>query len=432
MSYLIISFSHKNTDIKMREKLAFSSEDDKDRFIRTILENESTKEVVLLSTCNRVEIITRSSNIKVSVRDIIQKLSNYSGVDFETLHDRADIYDNDGAVHHLFSVASALDSLVIGETQIVGQLKDGFRFSQIKGYCSTNITRVMHYAFKCAANVRNATSLGTGSVSVASTAVAKAKDIVGNTKGVKALVIGAGEMSELTVKHLISSGFDVVLTSRDIKKAQNLASTFEVKVSVEPYSELSKLLADIPVMITATSAPYPIITKENAPSSSINRYWFDIAVPRDIDENISMGNLEIYSVDDLQDIVNENMSLRAEQAKTAYGIVSRMSMEFFEWLKSLEIEPMVKHLYVKGDEIIDKKLKNAIKKGFINSNDEENIRKLCQTVITEYLHKPSKQLKDISKNMECDVVVGAIQNMFGMSNDSNLADKYKCDHLVKK
>ena len=112
----------------MREKLAFSSEDDKDRFIRTILENESTKEVVLLSTCNRVEIITRSSNIKVSVRDIIQKLSNYSGVDFETLHDRADIYDNDGAVHHLFSVASALDSLVIGETQIVGQLKDGFRF----------------------------------------------------------------------------------------------------------------------------------------------------------------------------------------------------------------------------------------------------------------------------------------------------------------
>ena len=101
----------------------------------------------------------------------------------------------------------------------------------------------MHYAFKCAANVRNATSLGTGSVSVASTAVAKAKDIIGNTKGVKALVIGAGEMSELTIKHLISSGFDVVLTSRDIKKAQILASSFEVHVSVEPYSELSNLLA---------------------------------------------------------------------------------------------------------------------------------------------------------------------------------------------
>ena len=431
MSYLIISFSHKNTDIKMREKLAFSSEEDKERFIKVLLDNESTKEVVLLSTCNRVEIITRSSNIKQSSRNIIEKLANYSGVEFDTLYNRADIYDNDGAVHHLFSVASALDSLVIGETQIVGQLKDAFRFSQAKNYCGANITRVMHYAFKCAANVRNATSLGTGSVSVASTAVAKAKEIIGNTKGVKALVIGAGEMSELTVKHLISSGFDVVLTSRDIKKAQNLASSFEVHVSVEPYSELSNLLAKIPVMITATSAPYPIITKENAPSSSIDRYWFDIAVPRDIDENISLSNLEIYSVDDLQDIVNENMSLRAEQAKTAYGIVSRMSLEFFEWLKSLEIEPMVKNLYVKGDSIIDKKVKNAIKKGFIKAEDEENIRKLCQTVITEYLHNPSKQLKDISKNMECDVVIGAVQNMFGLSNDSSLSNKYKCDHLTK-
>ena len=431
MSYLIISFSHKNTDIKMREKLAFSSEEDKERFIKVLLDNESTKEVVLLSTCNRVEIITRSSNIKQSSRNIIEKLANYSGVEFDTLYNRADIYDNDGAVHHLFSVASALDSLVIGETQIVGQLKDAFRFSQAKNYCGANITRVMHYAFKCAANVRNATSLGTGSVSVASTAVAKAKEIIGNTKGVKALVIGAGEMSELTVKHLISSGFDVVLTSRDIKKAQNLASSFEVHVSVEPYSELSNLLAKTPVMITATSAPYPIITKENAPSSSIDRYWFDIAVPRDIDENISLSNLEVYSVDDLQDIVNENMSLRAEQAKTAYGIVSRMSLEFFEWLKSLEIEPMVKNLYIKGDSIIDKKVKNAIKKGFIKAEDEENIRKLCQTVITEYLHNPSKQLKDISKNMECDVVIGAVQNMFGLSNDSSLSNKYKCDHLTK-
>jgi glutamyl-tRNA reductase len=194
---------------------------------------------------------------------------------------------------------------------------------------------------------------------------------------------------------------------------------------------LSSLLAQIPVMITATSAPYPIITKDNAPNSSINRYWFDIAVPRDIDENISLNGLEIFSVDDLQDIVNENMSLRAEQAKTAYGIVSRMSMEFFEWLKSLEIEPVVKNLYVKGETIIDKKVKNAIKKGFINPQDEENIRKLCQTVITEYLHSPSKRLKDISKNMECDVVVSTVQNMFGLSSDSNLSNKYKCDHLTK-
>lgn len=431
MSYLIISFSHKNTDISMREKLAFGSDEDKDRFLRSLLDYENTKEAVVLSTCNRVEIITRSSNIKGSTKDILSKLAKYSSLEFDGLYDRADIYDNNGAIHHLFSVASALDSLVIGETQIVGQLKDAFRFSQSKQYCSSNVTRAMHFAFKCAAAVRNATSLGTGSVSVASTAVAKAKELVGDTKGVKALVIGAGEMSELTIKHLISSGFDVVLTSRDKKKAQILADTFDANIDVQEYTQLSKLLKETKVMVTATAAPYPIITEDIVTPTSYERYWFDIAVPRDI-EDIEMSNLEIYAVDDLQDIVNENMSLRAEQAKTAYSIVSKMSIEFFDWLKSLEIEPIIKNLYLKGNDVIDKKVNNAIKKGFIRKEDEDNIRKLCQTVITEYLHTPSTQLKDISKNMECDVVVGTIQNMFGLNNDSSVFDSFKCEHLDKK
>ena len=431
MSYLIISFSHKNTDINMREKLAFGSNEDKDRFLKNLLDFTDTKEAVLLSTCNRVEIITRSSSVKASAKDIIEKLSLYSKLDFDILYRRADIYDNDGAVHHLFSVASALDSLVIGETQIVGQLKDAFRFSQSKEHCDTKITRIMHFAFKCAAAVRNATSLGTGSVSVASTAVAKARDIISNTAGVKALVIGAGEMSELTIKHLLSSGFEVILTSRNMKKAQLLADTYDEHVKVEPYENLTNLLGQVQVMITATAAPYPIITEDNTPDASFNRYWFDIAVPRDIDD-INRSGLNIYSVDDLQDIVNENMSLRAEQAKTAYGIVGKMSLEFYDWLKSLDIEPVVKDLYIKGETVIDKKMKNAIKKGFIRAEDEENIRKLCQTVLTEYLHFPSTQLKDISKNMECDIVVGTIQSMFGLDEESDSNNKYKCEHLTKK
>jgi len=427
MSYLVISFSHKNTDIQTREKLAFPSEENKDRFLKQILEEDLVDEAILLSTCNRVEIVTSVINTDLAAKAIIKKLSTYSGIDFENLYDRADIYENDGAIHHLFSVASALDSLVIGETQIVGQLKDAFRFSLAKKYCEQNLPRALHYSFKCAAAVRNATSLGTGSVSVASTAVAKAKEIIGDTCGVKALVIGAGEMSELTIKHLLSSGFDVVLISRDTKKAQILADTYEEHVSVEEYSNLEKLLSEVPVMITATAAPYPIITQEMTKECSFNRYWFDIAVPRDIDE-IESSDLEIYSVDDLQDIVDSNMSLRANQAKTGYSIVNKMSMEFFEWLKSLEVEPVIKHLYLKGDEIIDKKVKTAIKKGFINSSDEENIRKLCQTVMTEYLHQPSTKLKCISKDMECDVIVGTVQSVFGLKSDANMLNKYKCDH----
>ncbi|OCL83505.1 glutamyl-tRNA reductase [Arcobacter porcinus] len=428
MSYLVISFSHKNIDIKQREKLAFSSDDEKSRFIKKLLEFETTKELVLLSTCNRVEIIGKSSNIKQSSKNILENLSSYSNLSYDFLYDRADIYDGDIAVHHLFSVASALDSLVIGETQIVGQLKDAFRFSQSLGFCDQSISRVMHYAFKCAAQVRTATSLGTGSVSVASTAVAKAKELIGDKKGIKALVIGAGTMSELAVKHLLAAGFDVTIISRNIKKAQNLANSFTENIEVKPYDKLEELLEIMPVMITATSAPYPIITQENTPSSSINRYWFDIAVPRDIDEDISMFDLEIYSVDDLQEIVNKNMTQRSAQAKEAYTIVGRNTLEFFDWLKSLDIEPLIKDLYIKGDQIIDKKLENAIKKGYVPKEYEENIKKLCQTIITEYLHNPAKQLKTISRTKHCDLVVSSVQNMF--SQNVQEID-YNCEHINK-
>ncbi len=428
MSYLSISFTHKNTDIEMREKLAFSDDSAKETFLKTLYENELVTEVVLLSTCNRVEIMTTVNHILKAQTFIIECLAKYSELEFDILYERADIYDNSGAIHHLFTVASALDSLVIGETQIVGQLKDAYRLSLAKGYCGQKITRAMNYAFKCAANVRNATSLGTGSVSVASTAVAKAKDIIGDTAGVKALVIGAGEMSELTIKHLISSGFDVILISRNIKKAQLLADTFEEKIDVEPYEKIDSLLSQVPVMITATSAPYPIITQKMVQQTSFNRYWFDIAVPRDIDD-IDMAGLEVFAVDDLQDIVNENMSLRAEQAKQAYSIVNKSSMEFFDWLKSLEVEPVVKHLYLKGDDVIDRKMQRAIKKGFIKAEDEANIKKLCETVLTEFLHQPTNQLKSISKHVECDVVLGTVQSIFGLESESNTM--HNCEHAIK-
>ena len=350
MSYLSISFTHKNTDIQMREKIAFS-DDSIETFLKALNDDESIEEAVVLSTCNRVEIMTTACNIAKAQNFILASLAKYSGIDFDDLYDRADIYDNKGAIHHLFTVASALDSLVIGETQIVGQLKDAYRLSLARGYCSQKTTRAMNYAFKCAAAVRNATSLGTGSVSVASTAVAKAKEIMVDTKGsaqgVKALVIGAGEMSELAIKHLISAGFDVILASRNIKKAKLLADSFDSQITVEPYENLTRLLNQIPVMITATSAPYPIITEAMVDDCDFNRYWFDIAVPRDIDD-IDSRNLEIYAVDDLQDIVNANMSLRAEQAKQAYSIVNKESTEFFDWLKSLEVEPVVKHMHLKS------------------------------------------------------------------------------------
>ena len=431
MIYLSISFTHKNTDIQTREKLAFGNDLEKETFLKKILLDDAIEEAVLLSTCNRVEIITCVTNVELSQNLILQKLSEFSTLNFDNLMERADVFDGNYAIHHLFSVASSLDSLVVGETQIVGQLKDAFKFSMAKGFCNRKLARAFHFSFKCAANVRTATSLGTGSVSVASTAVAKAKDIFKDKENVSALVIGAGEMSELAIKHLLTAKFKVVLTSRNLKKAQLLASTFEQEITVKPYDELNDLLNTMEVLVTATSAPYPIIKEDMVQECSFNRYWFDVAVPRDI-EDMEINKLNIYAVDDLQEIVNENMALRAESAKKAYTIVSNMSKEFFDWLRTLGVEPVLKHLHLNGDDIIEKKLQNAIKKGFINGEDEDNIKKLCQTIMAEFLHLPSRKLKEVSKSMEGDIVLGTVQNIFGLKDDTNMLNKYKCDHAMEE
>lgn len=427
MEYLVVSFTHKNTDIATREKLAFNNEVEKEAFLKTILVEDDINEAILLSTCNRIELIISTCCSKSAGKIALREFSLHSTLKMDELLNRADLYENEGAVHHIFTVASSLDSLVVGETQIAGQLKDAFKFSIDKGFSSQKLSRVIHYAFKCAARVRNATQLGSGSVSVASTAVAQAKQLFIDSKDVKALVIGAGEMSELACRHLLKYGFDVIICSRNIKKARVLAHSivsdgngneYEAsQIDVRPYEELESLLNSMRLMITATSAPYPIIKKEMITEFNEERNWFDIALPRDIEE-MEIENINIYSVDDLQCIVDENMELRSSQAKEAYSIVGSMTQEFFVWLQTLSVEPIIKQLHLKSEDIIDKKIQNALKKHFISSKDEENIRKLCQTVMTEFLHEPTIKLKDVSSSSEGDVVLGMIQNLFGLKYDS--------------
>lgn len=426
MEYLVVSFTHKNTNISTREMLAFNNEVEKEIFLKNILSNDVVNEAILLSTCNRVELILSTKSAKEASKTALKEFSKHSSISTDELFGRADLYENEGAVHHIFTVASSLDSLVVGETQIAGQLKDAFKFSLDKNYASVKLSRVLNYAFKCAAKVRNATQLGTGSVSVASTAVSKAKQIYKDTDGVKALVIGAGEMSELACRHLLKYGFDVVICSRNIKKARVLAHSIisdgngdsydHHQIEVKPYEELENLLNSMRLMVTATAAPYPIIKKDMIKPYEHTRNWFDIALPRDI-EAMNLHDVNIYSVDDLQCIVDEAMELRATQAKEAYSIVGKMTKEFFNWLKTLSVEPIIKNIHLKGDEIIERKLQNAIKKKFVNESDQENIKKLCQTIITEFLHQPTKNLRDLSKSTEGDSILTNTQNLFGLKEE---------------
>ena len=430
MHYLIISYSHKNSDIAIREKLAFDTDEKLKNGLSKINDCENINEAIILSTCNRVEIIASVKNIKKASNTIFNLLHKHSGISLDELEGRGDIFDDNGALHHLFCVASSLDSLVIGETQISGQLKDAFKFAFENGYCSQKLSRALHFAFRCAAEVRNTTDISKNPVSVASAAVAKAKALLGELGGDVAVVIGIGEMGLLTIKHLSNLGCNIVIANRDVEKAKEVAREYPNVIAIESYSKIKELINRYKILFTATGAPHTIITDDMVEERNFSRFWFDMAVPRDID-NITAPNVNIFTVDDLKDIVKKNMSLREEQARVAYGIVGRYTMEFYKWMQSMSVDPIIKEMRALAKESSERELEKALSKGHISKEQEEVVKKILHNAFNSFLHEPTKKLKDIAEEARADTVVEAVKLLFGIEKDVLMLNKYKCEEHFK-
>lgn len=404
MHYLNVSFTHKNTDISVREKLSFSDNSKKREILRLIGANDYIEESMVLSTCNRVEVFAYAKDPAIATRHILSSISILTLVPFEALELRADVYEDQGAIHHLFAVASSLDSLVIGETQIAGQLKDAFRFAYDNGDCGVNISSAVHFAFKCAAEIRSITQISKNPVSISSVAVAKAKEIYGNIGGMTAVVVGAGEMSELACKHLINAEVNVIIVNRDISKAANLAARLGELASFVSFDRLGELINRYRLIFSATGAPNAIITDKILEDKDFHRYFFDIAVPRDIDLSENEF-IHVYAVDDLEDIVRTNIALREEQASEAYSVVGRSTANFYKWIQSRASTPAIKALRGHAKEIADIEINKAIKKGYLKNSDKQEARKLIHQVFKAFLHTPTVRLKngsndEIIKNLE--------------------------------
>ncbi|MDD6056465.1 MAG: glutamyl-tRNA reductase [Helicobacter sp.] len=440
MDYYILSYSHKNTEIAVRERLSLDIKNPNTKeFLQDLVANKFISEAVILSTCNRCEFILNVQNVEKAEEFLLDKLSSYAKIPLQDLKNCADSYENLSAIHHLFSVASSLDSLVIGETQISGQLKSAFKFSYELGCCGLGLSRAIHYAFRCAASVRNSTSISQNSVSVASTAVAKAKDILSSLKGQKALVIGAGEMSSISAKHLVNAGAEVLIVNREAQNAQKicdeiLSANCEAKISADSFRNLNKYLNEIPLIFSATGAPHTIITSDLVESQNFSRYWFDLAVPRDIDNAIveSHNNIFIFAVDDLEDIVKKNLALREEQAKIAYGIIGRSTQEFFAWLQTLNIEPLIKKIRQLAKDSALKELNKGITKGYLPKDYEKNIEKTLHNAFNGFLHNLTINLKAVANTPQGDSVVESLRYLFGDESDGKMLENYKCEYAEEK
>jgi len=423
--YQIVSFNHKQCDLTLREKLAFNSDEEIKKFLNTLLGFDFMLEAFVINTCNRVEIVTASKDNFATFHAILGLLSRRSGINFHALVKSAAKFEDKDAIKHLFSVVSSLDSLVIGEAQITGQVKQGFKLSAQNGTASKELERVLNYALKCASKVRNATNISENPISIASVAVAQAVEVMdGSLAGMTGVVVGTGEMGRLTAKHLLRAGADVLLVSRDKEKAQKIANELGENVRVGSFERLKVYINRYRLLFSATASPKPIITSEMLEDKEIQRVWFDIAIPRDIEE-IEDKNISIYRIDDLQSISKNNYALRQEQAIRAYDIVENYTEEFYKWLQALSVEPVIKQIRLCVKDIVEDEVKRALKKGFIPKEYQENIKYLVAQSFDKFLHNPTKNLRKISKESDGSNLIEGFKEIFEIDTTNIDPDKYQ-------
>ncbi|MDY0117737.1 MAG: glutamyl-tRNA reductase [Sulfurimonadaceae bacterium] len=413
MHYLTISFSYKNATMEIREKLSYPNDEDMHGCLKKLTSSPAINEAFLISTCNRMEVFCSCNDIEDATNYIFTMLSQRSKIAIEELEGRADIFDDSSAIHHLFSVAASLDSMVIGETQIAGQLKDAFRFALDHGYCAKKIARAVKSAFKCAAKVRNATDISSKPVSIASVAVTQLKAIM-DFSGKKVLVIGVGEMAQITAKHLVAGGADVYIMNRTQHKAETLA--LEIGAKTLPFTTLEQAINEFTILYSATASPEPIITDSIIQTCDFDRYWFDLALPRDI-KHTTGERINLYVIDDLKSIVMQNMGEREESAKAAHAIIGRAVVEYFEWLNSLDMEPVIKEIYKKAYRDANAEANRVLEKGFIPQEYEDQVQKMAQQVVKRFLHDMTRKMRSELRGTEIDQVTNAMQ--FLVKNTNN-------------
>lgn len=436
LQYFALSFSHKKTPIELRERLAFADNAEIYLFLQQIKQLENIEEVILLSTCNRVELYCYAHTFEETKNFILKNLSQTKKIDLALLNQSVEIHEHIEAIHYIFCVASSLESVVVGETQIAGQLKDAYKACFDAGFCSKAFTRLIHFAFRCAAKVRNHTQISGNATSVASVAIHQAKSLqkqYGFDR--KALVIGMGEMGILSAKYLLDDDYDVMICNRNQQRIQDFISQCDIKqkqkISICEFEHLQEKINAYPLLFSATGASEPIILKNMIKSVDFKRFWFDLAIPRDI-EHFEDEKIELFVVDDLKQVAQENLNLRKESLHKAYEIVGIATMEFSQWLQTLDVEPLIKKIREMAKEASLREINRAVKKGYIPKEYQHNVEKVVHQAFNVFLHKPTQNLRDQVNKQEIDIIIESIKNFFSIDKDSLLINTYKCEYDTSK
>ena len=421
MNIILIGMNHKTAPLDIRERLSLACGDDINP-LKEIMKIPQIREVMYLATCNRVEVFAHALDTEVSVERLKEFIFNHGNLSAEEMSRCLYVYFDQDAVRHLFRVASSIDSLVMGEPQILGQVKDAYRRSVEHNSTGVILNKIIHHAFRTAKRVRTETGIAGNAVSVSFAAVALAKKIFGNLKGKTILLVGAGEMSELAARHLIGNGVDhILIANRTYARAAQMAEDFH-GTAVE-FDLLPEKLRDVDIVITSTGAPGYVITVpviEAALRRRKNRLLFliDIAVPRDIDPAAGdLDNVYLYNIDNLQDIVDENMKNRRNEGEKAEAVIEEEVAKYLEWYNALEVVPTIVSLRQKLEAIVKGELARS-GSWLQNLTEEEQkyIEILAGSIINKILHDPITGLKEESQDQSALPYIAAVRRLFGLDN----------------
>ena len=415
--FVVVGLSHRTAPVEVRERLAVAPSD-LQRELREIATNSGLEEALLISTCNRVELYATSANPLEAAREAKQTLTKRLGdaAGEGVLYQERGV----GAVRHVFRVASSLDSLVVGEPQILGQVKDAFDAANEAGTIGTLLGRCFTQAFATAKRVRNETGIAEGTVSVSSIACELAKKIFGNLEGRQTLLLGAGEMGESAARSLRQTGTNLHIINRSEERAQMLGIACDGRAV--PYERLATELSDADVVIASTASPQFILTPQLMKSVVRTRrhrplFIIDIAVPRDVDPRVgNMDNVFVYDVDDLQQVAEENLAVRAREAALAERIIEDEVESFLSWRRSLELAPTIVALRKRFGQVAEEELRRALPRlGSLGESDRAVLEAMSRSLVNKLLHQPMTELKAGAGEPDGALLIDAVRRLFALS-----------------
>lgn len=406
MALLALGINHKTASVSIREKVAFAPEQMSEALAQACRVAQ-LKEVAILSTCNRTELYC-STELE-GTRALLEWLGAYHDLDPDELQGCSYAYWDQAAAHHMMRVASGLDSLVLGEPQILGQLKSSYAVSQNSGVVGAELARLFQQTFSVAKRVRTDTAIGENPVSVAYASVSLAQHIFSDLSRSKALLIGAGETIELVARHLSESGVKAMtVANRTLVRAETLAQEFNAKAIL--LGDIPEALEDADIVIASTASQLPILGK-GAVESALKRrkhrpiFMVDIAVPRDIEPEVGeLDDVYLYTVDDLKEVIEENVRSRESAALEAEAIVESGAAEFMRQLRSLDAVETVMAVRNQADQIRNGELEKALRQLNNGKTPEDVLNNLARGLTNKLIHSPTVQLRKASAEGRNDIL----------------------------